>query len=60
MGFVIQEKAFLFLMSHKNILVNCHIREKRKLLVDDSDTFCTGCIGILEVNLLAVHVHLAC
>ena len=60
MSFVIQEKAFLFLMSHKNILIYCHIREKRKLLVDDSDTFCTCCIGILEVNFLSIHVHLTC
>ena len=48
------------LMTDENILVDSHIREKAQFLMDDSNPFRPGCIGILKINFLSVHIHLAC
>ena len=59
MGGVVHEEALFLLVVHVDVLRNSEIREEAQLLVDDAYALGPGGGGVLERDLLSLHVELA-
>ena len=60
MLFVVQKESGLLLMAHEDILVHRQVREQAQFLMDNADALGSCSVGVLEIDLLASHVHLSC